>query len=68
MFVTFMDIQVHLLIYLVDDIEIVGVISSRSIYFVERFLKVLKDLLEKNQDQKDLCVRDILYKSIFLCK
>ena len=30
----FMDIQVHLLIHLVDDIEITGVISIRSIFFV----------------------------------
>ena len=39
---TFMDIQVHILIHLVDDIETTGVISTRSIFFVERFFKVLK--------------------------
>ena len=37
-----MDIQLHILILLVDDIEIASVISAKSIFFVERFLKVLK--------------------------
>jgi len=40
--VFFMDIQLHILILLVDDIEIASVISAKSIFFVERFLKVLK--------------------------
>jgi len=40
--IAFMDIQIHLLIHLVDDIEIASVISTRSIFFVKRFLKVLK--------------------------
>jgi len=42
MSVAFMDIQVHLLIHLVDDIENSGVVSARSIFFVEKILKVLK--------------------------
>jgi len=43
----FMDIQVHLLIHLVDDIEIIGVISTRSMIFVKIFLKVLKGFVRK---------------------
>jgi len=39
---SFMNIQVHILIHLVDDIEIVGVGNTRSMFFMERFLKVLK--------------------------
>lgn len=33
----FMDIQVHLLIHLIDDIEIAGVISTRSIFLWKYF-------------------------------
>lgn len=47
MLFAFMDIQVHLLIHLVDDIEITCVISTRSIFFMERFLKVLKGFVKK---------------------
>lgn len=32
----------HLLINLVDDIEMIGVMSTRNIFFMEIFLKVLK--------------------------
>jgi len=38
----FMDIQVHLLIHQVDDIEIVGVISTRSMFFMEIFFESTK--------------------------
>ena len=45
---TFMDIQVHLLIHLVDIIYMSGVMTARNIFFVERFLKVLKGFDRKN--------------------
>lgn len=44
----FMDIQVHLLIHLVDDIDMVGVMSVRNIFFIERFLKVLKGFVRQH--------------------
>ncbi|MCO5604830.1 hypothetical protein L7F22_059004 [Adiantum nelumboides] len=44
---SFFDIQVHVLIHLVDEIEIVGVISTRSIFWVERFIGVLKRLVRQ---------------------
>jgi hypothetical protein len=34
---SFMDLQVHLLKYLVDDIELVGVISMRWMFLFERY-------------------------------
>ena len=39
---SFMDLQVHLLIHLVDDIEIAGIVSTRWMFFFERYMKTLK--------------------------
>ena len=39
---SFMDLQVYLLIHLVDDIELVGVVSMRWMFFFERYMKTLK--------------------------
>ena len=39
---SFMDLQVHLLIHLVDGIELEGVISMRWMFFFERYMKTLK--------------------------
>lgn len=36
-FASFMDIQVHLLIHLIDDIENVGVVNARSIFLWRNF-------------------------------
>ena len=66
MLVAFMDIQVHLLIHLVDDIEIAGVISTRSIFFMERFLKVLKGFVkQKSRPEGSMCEGYIVQKSFF---
>ena len=37
-----MDLQVHLLIHLVDDIEMEGVVSARWMFFFERYMRTLK--------------------------
>ena len=39
---SFMDLQVHLLIHLMDDIELVGFVSTRWMFFFERYMKTLK--------------------------
>jgi hypothetical protein len=39
---SFMDLQVHLLIHLVDDIELEGVVSTRWMFIFERYMKTLK--------------------------
>ena len=44
---SFFDIQVHLLIHLVDEIEIAGVVSTRWMFWVERFMGVLKGLVRQ---------------------
>ena len=38
---TFMDLEVHLLIHLVDKVELVGVVSCHWILFLERYMKKL---------------------------
>jgi len=39
---SFIDLQVHLLIHLVDDIEMEGVVSTRWMFFFERYMRTLK--------------------------
>ena len=39
---SFMDFQVHLLIHLVDEVELVGVVFCHLIFFLERYMKKLK--------------------------
>ena len=36
---SFMDLQVHLLIHLVDDVELVGVFSCHWMLFLESYMK-----------------------------
>ena len=38
---SFMDLQVHLLIHLVDEVELVGVVSCHWMFFIERYMKKL---------------------------
>ena len=39
---SFMDLQVHLLIHLVNEVELVGVVSCCWMFFLERYMKKLK--------------------------
>ena len=66
--IAFMDIQVHLLIHLVD-IEIAHFISTRSMFFVERVLKLLKEFIkQKSRPKGSMCEGYMVQKSFFLCK
>ena len=60
---TFMDIQVHLLIHLEDDIDMVGVMSARNIFFVDRFLKLLKGFVRQHsQPERSMGERYIIHE------
>ena len=37
-----LDIQVHLLIHMVDEVELAGTVHTRWMFYLERFMKVLK--------------------------
>ena len=39
--------QVHLLVHLIDEIAICGVVHSRWMFFLEQFLKTLKDFVRQ---------------------
>jgi hypothetical protein len=43
----FMDLQVHLLIHLVDDIELESIVSKRWMFFSYRYIKNLKVYVQK---------------------
>ena len=36
---SFMDLQVHLLIHLVDEVELFGVFSCRWMFFLDKYMK-----------------------------
>ena len=40
-------LQVHLLIHLVDDIELVGVVSTMWMFFFDRYMKTLKRYVQQ---------------------
>ena len=39
---SFMDLQVHLLIHLPDEVELDGVVSCHWMFFLDRYTKILK--------------------------
>ena len=40
-------IQVHLLVHLVDEVEIAGTVHARWMFFLERFMKTLKGFVRQ---------------------
>jgi hypothetical protein len=44
-----MDLQVHLVIHLVDDIELAGVVSTQWMFFFERYTKTQKIYVRKKE-------------------
>ena len=46
---SFMDLQVHLLIHLVDEVELAGVVSCCWMFFLEMYMKKLKVFFRKRE-------------------
>lgn len=44
---SFFNIQEHVLVHLVDEIALAGVVSSRWMFFFERYMKVLKGFVRQ---------------------
>lgn len=67
---SFMDLQVHLLIHLVDDIELVGVVSTRWMFFFERYMKTLKIYVRKKAHPEGYMDEGYVLNGtfFFLCK
>ena len=54
---SFMDFHVHLLIHLVDEVELVGAVSCRLMFFLERYMKKLKGFVLQRQNPRGLSQR-----------
>ena len=46
---SFMDLKVHLLMHLVDEVELIGVVSCRWMFFLERYMKKLKGFVRQRE-------------------
>ena len=49
---SFMYLQVHLLIHLVNEVELVGVVSCHWMFFLERCMKKLKGFVRQREKLK----------------
>ena len=62
----FMDLQVHLLVHLVDEVELVGVVSCHWMFFLERYMKKLKGFVRKREKPKGSMAEGyILHESLY---
>jgi hypothetical protein len=43
---SFFEIVTHLLIHLVEELKLCGLVQTHWMYFIERYLKTLKDMWE----------------------
>jgi hypothetical protein len=49
---TFFYIIPHLLVHLLEEVELVGPIQSRWLYFIERYMKILKLTIRQKNHPK----------------
>ena len=45
----FVDLHIHLLIHLVDEVELVEVVSCHWVFFLERYMKKLKGFVRQRK-------------------
>ena len=63
---SFMDLQVHLLIHLVYEVKLVGVVSCRWMFFLERYVKKLKGFVRQREKlEGSMAEGYILYDSFY---
>ena len=67
---SFMDLQVHLLIHLVNGIELADVISTRWMFFFERYMKTLKRYVQQKEHLEGCMVEGYVLNEafFFLCE
>jgi len=51
---SFMDLQVHLLIQLVDEVELIRVVSCHYMFFLERYMNKLKGFVCQSKNPRGL--------------
>ena len=64
---SFMDLQVHLLIHLVDEVELVGVISYCWMFFLERHTKKFKGFVQQTEKPKGSMTEGYISYEYFYC-
>ena len=63
---SFMDLQVHILIHLVDEVELVGVFSCLWMFFLERYMKKLKGFIrQREKPEGSIAEGYISYESFY---
>jgi hypothetical protein len=65
-----MDLQVHLLIHLVDNIELAGIVSTRWMFFFQIYMKTLKIYVQQNAHLEGCMVEGYALNEafFFLCE
>jgi hypothetical protein len=64
---SFFDCQVHLLIHLVDEIAIVGPVHCRWMYWLERYMAILKGYVHNHARVEGSMAGHLATKSMFYC-
>jgi hypothetical protein len=58
---SFMDLQVHILIHLPNEVELYGVLSCRWMFFLERYMKKLKGFIRQREKLEGCIVYESFY-------
>jgi hypothetical protein len=63
---SFMDLQVHILIHLPNEVELAGVLSCHWIFFLEMYIKKLKGFVWQREKLEGFIAKgDIVYESFY---
>ena len=70
---SFMDLQVHILIHLIDEVELVGDVSCRWMFFLERYMNKLKGFVQQRaklegSTEEKKSFQKIFWKKETLCR
>ena len=62
---SFMDLQFHLLIHLPNEVELVGVLSCRWMFFLEMYMKKLKGFVRQMEKPKGAMLEGYIVDELF---
>ena len=63
---SFMDLQVHLLVHLPNSVKLVGVLSFHCMFFLERYMKKLKGFFQQREKlEGSMAEGHIVYESFY---
>ncbi len=62
------DVMTHVLIHLVEDLELCGIVQTRWMYLIERYLKTLNGYMENRKKPKgSMAKRYALEEAVGFC-